>query len=500
MKLQKKILIICLFLILIPSVILTGAERFLRAMEIRQIQKKYEISEAVDPYSFSAVERFDAMMDIMVRSIETVRKGDPGRLFSADYLTGLNNRMADMGGYILAWQGGEYFFIGTENSAGVQEFLRENLPAYDYKNVYYTEGDTQYLIGSHDVEANGLSGILYLVSDVTGFLPALNQMARIFIIIAIFVMLFTVLITGSWLRNNLVKPLTNLKEATNAIREGNLDVPVQVVGDDEVASLCRDFEEMRLHLKEAADEQLQTEKNNKELISNISHDLKTPITAIKGYVEGIQDGVASSPEKLDKYLHTIYNKANDMDRLVDELTLYSKIDTNRIPYNFTKINAQQYFANIAEELQEELEALNVEVDYSGRVREDTQIVGDPEQLRRVVSNIISNSVKYMDKPRKLINIRVRDEEDLLRVEIEDNGKGIANKDIPYIFDRFYRTDSSRNSSTGGSGIGLSIVKKIVEDHGGRIWASSREGFGTTMTIEMRKYKETEHEQNTDRRR
>ena len=256
-----------------------------------------------------------------------------------------------------------------------------------------------------------------------------------------------------------------------------------------MAELCRDFEEMRRHLKEAADEQLQIEKNNKVLLSNISHDLKTPITAIKGYVEGIRDGVASSPEKLDKYLHTIYNKANDMDRLVDELTLYSKIDTNRIPYNFTRIPVKGYFEDCVDELREELEAQNIELNYRCSVGEAVKVVGDPEQLRRVINNIISNSVKYMDKEKKVISIRVMDDEYSVRAEIEDNGKGIASKDIPYIFDRFYRADSSRNSSTGGSGIGLSIVKKIVEDHGGRIWASSREGVGTTMTIALRKFKE-----------
>ena len=189
-----------------------------------------------------------------------------------------------------------------------------------------------------------------------------------------------------------------------------------------------------------------------------------------------------------------------MDKLVDELTLYSKIDTNRVPYNFTKIRVKSYFEDCADELREELEAQNVVLSYSGTISADTVMVGDPEQLKRVINNIISNSVKYMDKAKKTIDIRVKDGEDFIQVEIEDNGKGIAGKDIPFIFDRFYRTDSSRNSSTGGSGIGLSIVKKIVEDHGGRIWASSREGFGTTMTIEMRKYKEEQHEQNTDRRR
>ena len=501
MKLSKKLLIICLTLIIIPSLLLTGAWLAMRTMQERQIRKQFEMTGRVDPYSFSAVQRFDAMRTAMVNGVTEARKENSDCVLDKEYLAALNARMLRMGGYVLAWQAGTYYYVGSPGSEGVQGYLEKNLPADDDRNVYYSENDRQYLIGSHSfADAAGAAAVLYLVSDVTDSLPALSNTIGIFLMVGILVLLISVVITGSWLRNSLVKPLANLKEATNAIKDGNLDVKVEATGNDEVAALCRDFEEMRMHLKEAADEQLQAEKNNKVLISNISHDLKTPITAIKGYVEGIRDGVASSPEKVDKYLHTIYNKANDMDKLVDELTLYSKIDTNRVPYNFTKIPVKRWFEDCAEELHEELEAQNVELSYSGRVLDDTIMVGDPEQLKRVVNNIISNSVKYMDKPRKTIVIRVDDGEDFIRVEIEDNGKGIAGKDIPYIFDRFYRTDSSRNSSTGGSGIGLSIVKKIVEDHGGRIWASSREGVGTTMTIEMRKYKEVQHEQNTDRRR
>ena len=190
------------------------------------------------------------------------------------------------------------------------------------------------------------------------------------------------------------------------------------------------------------------------------------------------DGVANTPEKLDKYIRTIYNKANEMDTLINELTLYSKIDTNRIPYDFAKLNVAAYF-NYA--------------------TPDTQIIADPEQLRRVINNIIGNSVKYMNKTEKFINIRIKDVGDFIQVEIEDDGRGIAQKDLPYIFDRFYRTDASRNSATGGSGIGLSIVKKIIEDHGGKIWATSKEDSGTTMYFVIRKYQEvTANEQNTDR--
>ena len=126
------------------------------------------------------------------------------------------------------------------------------------------------------------------------------------------------------------------------------------------------------------------------------------------------------------------------------------------------------------------------------------MIADAEQLKRVINNIVSNSVKYLDKKRGIINIRLKDEGDFVQIEIEDNGKGIAARDLPNIFERVYRTDSSRNSARGGSGIGLSIVRKIVEDHGGRIWATSKEGMGTEMHFVLRKYQEVlQHEQDTD---
>ena len=260
-------------------------------------------------------------------------------------------------------------------------------------------------------------------------------------------------------------------------------------GKDEFSGLCRDFEEMRQRLRDSNAEKEAYDKENKELISNISHDLKTPITAIKGYVEGIMDGVADTPEKMDKYIRTVYNKANDMDRLINELTFYSKIDTNRIPYNFAKINVSDYFDDCVEDVGLELESKNIELSYFNYVDKGTLVIADAEQIKRVINNIISNSIKYLDKQKGYISIRVRDVGDFIQVEIEDNGKGIAAKDLPNIFDRFYRTDSSRNSSKGGSGIGLSIVKKIIEDHGGKIWANSKLGAGTVMYFVLRKYQE-----------
>ena len=303
------------------------------------------------------------------------------------------------------------------------------------------------------------------------------------------ILVFTALSIGLWIYRSIATPLVKLKKATQNIKEGNLDFVLEVDGDDEFSELCRDFEEMRKRLKESAEEKVLMDKENKELISNISHDLKTPITAVKGYVEGIMDGVADTPEKIDRYVKTIYNKTNEMDHLINELTFYSKIDTNRIPYTFSKLNVEDYFSDCAEEVGLELETRGIELVYANYVEDNVQVIADGEQIRRVIHNIISNAIKYMDKPKGIIQIRIKDVGDFIQVEIEDNGKGIAAKDLPSIFERFYRTDVSRNSSKGGSGIGLSIVKKILEDHGGKVWATSRLGIGTIMYFVLRKYQE-----------
>ena len=306
---------------------------------------------------------------------------------------------------------------------------------------------------------------------------------------ALVILVFTSLSVGLWIYRSIATPLVKLRKATRNIKDGNLDFVLDVEGTDEFSELCRDFEEMRRRLKESAEEKIILDKENKELISNISHDLKTPITAVKGYVEGIMDGVADTPEKMDRYVRTIYNKTNEMDHLINELTFYSKIDTNRIPYTFSKLNVEDYFSDCAEEIGLELETRGIQLCYANYVDRNVQVIADGEQIRRVIHNIIGNAIKYMDKAKGVIQIRVKDVGDFVQVEIEDNGKGIASKDLAYIFDRFYRTDVSRNSSKGGSGIGLSIVKKIMGDHGGKVWATSREGIGTIMYFVLRKYQE-----------
>ena len=293
-------------------------------------------------------------------------------------------------------------------------------------------------------------------------IPEVHEFLSTMIIGVILILALTAMLMILWIYGSLLRPIEKMEIAVKSITEGELDFELHPEKDDEIGQLCKDIEEMRKRLKENAEEKLKNDKDNKELISNISHDLKTPITAIKGYVEGIMDGVADTPEKMDRYIKTIYNKANEMNTLINELTFYTKIDTNRIPYNFAPVRVNDYFNDCAENLSSELTNQGVEFGYFNYVEDDVKIIADAEQLMRVINNIISNSLKYMDKQQPRINLRVKDVGDFIQVELEDNGKGIDAKDLPYIFDRFYRTDASRNSSKVFSGIWLSIVKKIIE--------------------------------------
>ena len=308
-----------------------------------------------------------------------------------------------------------------------------------------------------------------------------------FAVIMLAILVVTSFVITSWIRVGIYNPIRELSDAMQSIAIGDLEHRLPEQRTDELGQLFQNYEHMRLRLKENREENEENEKKQKELISNISHDLKTPITSIKGYVEGIMDGVANTPEKMDKYIKTIYNKANDMDRLINELTTYSGIGTNKIPYHFHVLNISDYFSDCIEEIGLDLESKNIHLNYTNLAPPDTCVVADPEQFKKVINNIVSNSVKYIGHDHGVINIRIIDDNESVRIELEDNGKGIAAKDIGNIFERFYRTDASRNSLQGGSGIGLSIVKKIIEDHGGYVWATSKEGEGTCLHFVLRKY-------------
>ncbi len=504
MKTRTRLTIAFLIVTVIPILFIFLAFYGFRAHQERLFQRSYELTDQVDFMTANSVQVFNRLTSNAQEEIREAVKENADQFDDIDFLETINEQLQERYAYLIVRRDNEIIYDGAD---GNDAALYERLPMHgdiddDLEGGLYIDvEDDQYLVKQVDfVFSDGSEGSVFIVSLVLDVIPEIRSMLRQFIIASLVIMLMIGILLISWIYQSLLSPLRQLSKAMHEIKNGNLDysLDVDVDSDDEIGSLCKDFEEMRIRLKESAEEKEQYAEENRELLSNISHDLKTPITSIKGYVEGILDGVASSPEKMDKYIRTIQNKANEMDRLVDELSFYTKIDTNKIPYTFSKINVAEYFNDCVEELEVELEAENIQLGYFNYVDENVMIIADAEQLRRVINNIVSNSVKYIDKEKGIINIRITDAGDFVEIIIEDNGMGISAKDLPYIFDRFYRTDVSRGSAKGGSGIGLSIVHKIIEDHGGRIWATSKEGIGTEMHIALRKYQEVIlDEENTD---
>ena len=501
MKLKTKIQLAFCVLSIVPLILVVGVLS-VGTYKLKTIYNTYKIDMNTYTVMFNPMLAFNAVNSSIEDELEVVRDANPDLLCDPEYLDEYFNGLTNDATDIIVNLDGQYVYSSYNDNQEAELYAElakmEKLGRLDgLQGGMYLGGSLQMLVNRVTFEcSNGKEGRLYIVTHIEHIVPQVRNMVIIFLVCLAAILVAASGCISVWVYRGLVTPVRKLKEATHNIAEGNLDFTLQSNRHDEIGELINDFEVMRKRLRDSAEEKIQNDKESRELISNISHDLKTPMTAIKGYVEGIMDGIADTPEKMDRYVRTIYNKTVDMDKLINELTLYSKIDANKIPYNFNKINVAQYFEDCVSELKVELDSRNIELGYFNYADKSSVIIADPEQLKRVINNIISNSVKYMSSDRKgIINIRISDVDDFVQFEIEDNGKGIAQKDVQYIFDRVYRTDASRNSAQGGSGIGLSIVKKIISDHGGQIWATSKEGTGTVMHFVLRKYKNQESEHN-----
>ena len=490
MNLKKRLTITFITLTFLPITLTVITFAFLCGM----VSYNEDARELFKEFSLESASEITEVAEETYYKIEAQLGTDPDRFANEEYLNELNTQLSEESSYIIVRKNGEIYFNGDENTS---DPLLKKLPAYHAESqgteagYYFRKLDK--VVKQFDFRfENGSEGSLFVVTNVKQVISS-SFVFRLFVIIVL-VLVFTSVALTRWINKGVFYPIRQLNHAMSCIAKGNFDYALQIEENNgEIEQLYKSYEDMRLKLKESSEEKVQNETQNRELISNITHDLKTPITSIKGYVEGIIDGVADTPEKMNRYIKTIYTKTNEMDRLINELTYYSGIDSNRIPYHFHCINVSEYFNDCVEEVGLDLESKNITLNYSNLLSSETKIIADPEQLKKVINNIIGNSIKYIDKEKGEIDIRLLDEVDSIRVEIEDNGKGIPAKDLPNIFERFYRTDASRNSSQGGSGIGLSIVKKIIEDHGGYIWATSKVGEGTCMHFVIRKYQEVKEE-------
>lgn len=492
MKLRTRLTIAFLVVVLMPILLFGLTFAGISQYQTHVMKENYGIEGDVYGIMSDSVKVYSKVTEKIFDEIGKTACQNPQKFEDQQFLMDINRKLVSSSSFLIIKKSNEISFTGNaKKTEEIHDLLPDMEEGDNFENSETYIRDKQILMKQIYFEFPDESeGNAFIITETSDMIPQVKSTLVQMLISVVLILILTGLGLVSWIYKELVSPLKQLAEATQKISEGNLDFTMDLSEHaDEIDNLCKSFEEMRKRLKESTEEKLQNDMENRALISNITHDLKTPVTAIKGYAEGIIDGVADTKEKQEKYVKTIYNKATDLDRLINELTFYSGIDANRIPYNFAKINVADYFSDCVEEMAMDLDSKNIRLNFHNYLKENTIVIADPIQMKKVINNIIGNSAKYIDKAEGIINIRLKDAEEFVVIEIEDNGKGIAAKDLTYIFDRFYRTDASRNSSKGGSGIGLSIVKKIVEDHGGRIWATSKLNIGTTMLMELRKYKE-----------
>lgn len=285
-----------------------------------------------------------------------------------------------------------------------------------------------------------------------------------------------------YISRTILNPLKEIYTATEEMTEGNLDYEIFYRKKDEIGRFINGFNLMRSHLKQSLATQRQYEQNRKELIATISHDLRTPLQSIKGYVEGINDGIVQNEKMKKRYLEVILSKTEQLDRLIEDLFEFSKIDLDHLVMEKRLVNSEDYFSNLFWDEEMDIKRKTVEFILTKPIP-SVLINIDPIRIQQVITNLLDNAVRYGGTI-----IKVKISEDLstktLKILIKDNGNGIAKEDIPNIFDLFYRGEKSRSRELGGTGLGLSIGKSIIEAHNGTINVESQEGKGSVFIIKI----------------
>ena len=406
--------------------------------------------------------------------------------------------------------GGEVY-----RSEGISDdVIRDLRLAIDIENSYIDIGSVKYSI-VRDIPYSEEESFVFTKNNVNHQLkpeigyevikltPVINisdnLIKTLMFSFTVFLVTFVVagFIASAYNRSHIEKPIENLRNITDSITEGNLDTPVNRSGCKEIGELYDSIESLRAKLAESVYLREKYDEDRKFLISGISHDLRTPVTAICGYIDGILDGIANTEEKIHSYLLSARAKADTVKVMIEDLLMYSKLDLGQVPFELVKVSADGYLRDVVGEFAHDCESRGIELKYEGAIPETYMINVDISRLTRVIQNVIDNASKYVPQDGSgRICIMSRANNSSVIIEIHDNGKGISPDHLPHVFDKFYRGDSARRND-GGSGLGLTIAKQTVEGMGGKIWATSDEGKGASILMSFRFTKgETSNEPNT----
>ncbi|CAG7631928.1 ATP-binding protein [Paenibacillus allorhizosphaerae] len=485
MSIRKKLLLSHIAMIIIPVVVFVLTAMLLVSSLMRSMTGT---NPGQDQHLFPA-EAF-ARNNEMFAGLAFMADYRPDTIADAAFLQQTERRLQELNAGIAVIRSGKLVYASSllGERGPIEAFLSSDVEPGEQRFQGKLElNGKQFTVQKHKFTfENQTPGVIYFFGDVG---PTMRFFRLFFPLLFVTLLLVIGLTNGLLtyvLSRSIVRPLKTLKEAAEHIREGDLEHKLAPGRKDEIGELSDAFEEMRHRLRESIHTQLQYETNRKELLANITHDLKTPITAIGACVDGLRDGIADTPEKRMKYLQSIHKKVSDLNHLIDELFLFSKLDLKKLSFHYEPMDIAAYLHDTVAELRLDPQNHSARFSYRSDARGPVIVMADRDKITRVVTNIVNNSIHYADKQPIEIRVELTERDDDVIVQVSDNGRGIETEALPQIFDRFYRADPSRSRNTGGSGLGLAIVKQIVEEHGGTTWAESRAGEGTDIFFTLTK--------------
>lgn len=392
------------------------------------------------------------------------------------------DKLLDSGGMALTvTKGTEVCYSHGERQAADEALLiaAEQLSG----DVTVTSGNRSLFVRRESIR--GEEYTLYLYGggqDARRGVAELKMALALCVIVLVFAIFLSILLTNRFLTRfvfrRIEEPLDILTQGVQELGSGNLDFQIEYDRADEFLPVCRDFNEMARHLKETIGQLQNEQRSRKVLIAGISHDIRSPLTSIQAYVEGLLDGIAKTPEAQRKYLTTIKTKAEDLEHIVSQLFLFSRLELGEGQENRVALRLDRCIADTLEGIREEYAGKGLAI---SAALEPGEIQADPIQIQRIILNIAQNSLKYKEKLNGRLEIGLHPEEGNLVLRFSDDGPGVPEESLPHLFEVFYRSDPARQNPGSGSGLGLAIVAEAAAQCGGSVSA----GRSTLGGLEIR---------------
>lgn len=281
-----------------------------------------------------------------------------------------------------------------------------------------------------------------------------------------------------------IRYMGRISDAVESISQGNLGTEVDVTGDDEFSAMAANLNKMASDIRTLMDKEREAERTKNELITNVAHDLRTPLTSIIGYLELLAGNTKVPAEMEHKYIEIAYSKARRLEKLIEDLFGFTKLNYGKIAMHVGQLDIVKLLSQLLEEAYPNFVGKNLSYDLQSNVPAKT-ISADGNLLARLFDNLIGNAIKYGADGKRVL-VKIHAEDDTVTVSVTNYGYVIPADELPLLFNKFYRVEQSRSTTTGGTGLGLAIAKEIVDMHGGTISVSS-DLNGTVFTVKLQVY-------------